>query len=342
MTPNVTLNLLRVLFIIFALTIGGAVGLRFDAIQNGTIVGLLIGLAVVLADRLLKGFSLRIFSSATFGLFLGFLFTRLLLASEVIKYVAEDWQWVISITLYGVFGYIGMILASRSNRDEFALIIPFVRFQNTGANETPILVDTNILIDSRIIDICETGFLRGSLVVPRFVLEELQFLGESGDVQKREKGRMGLDCLEKIQGSRQMIVTIHETLPDPGTPVDTRLVQLARTLHARLLTNDANLCRIARLQDIAVLNLNDLAKALRTIIAVGSEIEIPLVKEGRDAHQAVGYLPDGTMVVVNHARPKIGATVAAVIISQVQTSGGRMLFAELKNAVSGVTEPARS
>jgi uncharacterized protein YacL len=135
-----------------------------------------------------------------------------------------------------------------------------------------------------------------------------------------------------IQTSKKMIVSIHETAPDTSTPVDTRLVQLARALNARLLTNDANLCRIARLQNIPALNLNDLAKALRSVVAVGSEIEIPLVKEGRDAHQAVGYLHDGTMVVVNHARLKIGATVGAVIISQVQTSGGRMLFAELKQA----------
>jgi uncharacterized protein YacL len=225
-----------------------------------------------------------------------------------------------------------MMLAIRSNRDEFALIIPYVRFRQATVQDAPLLIDSNIIIDGRIAGICATGFLSSSLVVPRFVLEELQRLADSGDSLKRERGRAALDRLQQMQRDPALTVTIHESDSTDSTPVDARLLLAAKMLDARLLTNDANLCALARLQGVPVLNLNDLTKALRPTLAAGEALDIALVKEGRDAHQAVGYLPDGTMVVVNHARQHMGKTVPVVVASTLQTSAGRLFFADLRAA----------
>jgi len=332
-TPLLTINLLRALFVIFSCFVGARVG---DAIYEqqvfGAIYGTVFGLFIVLVDRLLKGISLRTFSSATFGLLLGFFFSRLLIASNILRDTSEEKQWMVGLIVYATFGYIGMMLAIRSNRDEFSLIIPYVRFRESAVQDAPLLVDTNIIIDGRISTICATGFLSGSLVVPRFVLDELQRLADSADPIKRERGRRGLDSLNQMQKNSAFAVTIHDSATEVDAPVDTRLVQLGKMLQARLLTNDSNLCKIARLQGVSVLNLNDLANALRPLVATGDELEISLVKEGRDAHQAVGYLADGTMIVVNHARQHLGKTMHVVIAGTLQTTAGRLFFAEIKQA----------
>ena len=224
-----------------------------------------------------------------------------------------------------------MMLAMRSNRDEFSLIIPYVRFTRETTQHEPLVVDTNVIIDGRIADLCATGFLSRALIVPRFVLGELQALADSRDPIKRERGRRGLEILNQLQGSRDVELTIHEsTAEEQAGEVDARLVRTAKVLQARLLTNDNALCQVARLQQVPALSLNDLARALRPIVVVGDEIELNLVKEGREQHQAVGYLPDGTMIVVNHARPYLGTTKPVVVSSALQTSGGRLIFAELK------------
>jgi uncharacterized protein YacL len=235
------------------------------------------------------------------------------------------------LIVYGAFGYLGMMLAMRSNRDEFSLIIPYVRFTRETTQHEPILVDTNVIIDGRIADLCATGFLSRSLIVPRFVLGELQTLADSRDPIKRERGRRGLEILNELQGSRDLDLTIHESSDDGEVAVDSRLVRTAKVLQARLLTNDNALCQVARLQKVPALNLNDLVRALRPVVVVGDEIELMLVKEGREQHQAVGYLPDGTMIVVNHARPHLNKTATVVVASALQTAAGRLVFAELKN-----------
>ena len=147
---------------------------------------------------------------------------------------------------------------------------------------------------------------------------------------RRERGRLALERLQRMQLDPNLSVTVHETEPDPQTPVDTQLVQVAKMLDARLLTNDSGLCAIARLQNVSVLNLNDLANALKARLAAGDEVDLSLIKEGRDSHQAVGYLPDGTMIVVNHARAHIGKTVPVVVASALQTTAGRLFFADLR------------
>jgi uncharacterized protein YacL len=205
----------------------------------------------------------------------------------------------------------------------------------------PLLVDTNIIIDGRLPGICATGFLDGTLIVPRFVLDELHVLADSPDGMKRERGRRGLECLEELQRARGIEVTLHEDDQPQEKLVDTKLIQLARSLDARLLTNDANLGRVAQLQGVSVLNLNQLAHAMRMVVNAGDELELALVREGRDEHQAVGYLGDGTMIVVNHARDRLGSTVPVVVSSALQTSAGRLVFAELKGGRAHASESVK-
>lgn len=330
MTPLTTINLLRVLFVTFSWFLGILVaGNIFGSPWLGGISGLIAGLSIVLIDCLLKGFSLRIFSSATIGLLMGLIFAKLLLASEVLRYQDEDMRWLVGIGVYAAAGYLGMMLAIRSNRDEFSLIIPYVRFQSTGVQDSPILVDTSVVIDGRIAQIWPTGFLSGSLVVPQFVLEELQVLADSSDPLKRERGRRGLENLSQMKRDKGLAVSVYDHAFEPGA-VDSKLVELAKLLSARLLTNDWNLCKIARLQNVTALNLNELFNALKPSLSTGDMLEIALVKSGREPHQAVGYLPDGTMIVVNHAIDQMGKTVQVVVSSALQTTAGRLFFAEVK------------
>jgi uncharacterized protein YacL len=337
MTPLLTVNLLRVLFLTFCAAIGGMITAET---QNNAIPGILIGalfaLLLVLADRMLKGFSLRAFSSATFGLILGLLFANLLMASQILRYQSETTQWALRLIVYCAFAYLGMMLAMRSSRDEFSLIIPYVRFARETTQHEPLIVDTNVIIDGRITDLCATGFLSRSLIVPRFVLGELQALADSRDPIRRERGRRGLEILNQLQRSREVELTIHDTTgDDAGLATDARLVRTAKLLQARLLTNDTALCQVARLQQVQTLNLADLTRALRPNVLAGDELELNLVKEGRETHQAVGYLPDGTMIVVNHARPHLGKVTTVVVSSALQTGAGRLIFAELKENGKG-------
>jgi len=333
MNSSPTINLLRALFIAFTAFLGAEIGVHiWEMPRLGTCGGFAFGLSVVLVDRLLKGFSLRIFSSATFGLLLGFIASRLLLGSGLLVRMPPDAQWLITLAIYATFGYLGMMLAMRSNRDDFALIIPYIRFREQSVDDAPVLVDSNIIIDGRLTELVATGFVSRTLIVPRFILEELQTLADSHDPARREKGRLALSRLQGLQRDPALNITIHEVALDAFGAVDSKLVQLAKMLNARVLTNDGNLCSIARLQGITALNLNDLSNALRPVVAAGDEITLTLTKEGREAHQAVGYLPDGTMIVVNHSRPLVGKSVRVAISTIRQTHAGRLFFAELKAA----------
>jgi uncharacterized protein YacL len=336
MTPLLTVNLLRLLFVTFCAAIGASISSEFIGNSwSGLALGIVLGLVIVLIDRLLKGISLRLFSSATFGLLLGWVFANLLIASQILKYQSETGQWAARLIVYAVFGYLGMMLAMRSSRDEFSLIIPYVRFSRETTQHEPLVIDTNVIIDGRIADLCATGFLSRSLIVPRFILDELQLLADSHDPTRRERGRRGLEILNQLQRAKDIELTIHETTNDDiDMATDARLVRAAKFLKARLLTNDLALGQIARLQQVPVLNLADLARALRPSLVTGDELDLHLVKEGREAHQAVGYLPDGTMIVVNHARGHLGKTRAVVVASALQTAAGRLIFAELKDGAA--------
>jgi uncharacterized protein YacL len=351
MPARSAIPIVRIVFLICCVLLGyffGISGMRGLGPVSGAVIGGLFGGLVVGVDLMLKDMTIRSFGSGTFGLMTGvfsaWLLTRVPWAQSLVPPQwgnPEEFDRVFSLIIYLTLGYLGIVLALRSNRQEFSLIIPYVRFRNEGVIQQPLLVDTNIIIDGRLPGICATGFLGGTLIIPRFVLDEMHVLADSSDPIKRDRGRRGLECLEMLKRTPSISVTIHDDYQSQEKLVDTKLIQLGKSLEARLLTNDGNLGRVAQLQGLTVLNLNQLAHAMRPILNVGDEIELVLVKEGKDEHQAVGYLPDGTMIVVNHAKDKLGCTALAIVSSSLQTSAGRLIFAELK-AIKPATEPAAS
>lgn len=294
------------------------------------LAGLAAGGVMIGIDKATKSFSVRGLTAATFGLAVGCLMSYFIGNSVLFDKVDPATKLIAQIIMYLFFSYIAMVISLRG-KDEFNIIIPYVKFRREEAPERLLLLDTNIIIDGRILDIAGTGFLQGIYVVPRFVLRELQFIADAGDPIKRARGRRGLDVLRQLQKNSAVEVKIHENEVPEVKEVDEKLVLLARMLGAEILTNDYNLNRIAELQHVNVLNLHELSKALRPVVLPGEKVTVKLVKEGREGEQGVGYLEDGTMVVVAGGRRLLGQDMDVVIESVLQTSAGRMVFAQLQN-----------
>ena len=237
---------------------------------------------------------------------------------------------MIRLGLFLSFGYIGIILAIRSNKEDFSLIIPYVRFSPQNKPDNLLLLDTSVIIDGRIADLIEAHFLEGLIVVPRFVLKELQQVADSADAIKRARGRRGLEMLNRIQRNTSMEVRIHDGDFPEEKDVDAKLVRLARNLNARLYTNDYNLSKVAELQQVNCLNLHEVAKCLKVILLPGEILHLKIAREGKDKGQGLGYLPDGTMVVVTNGQPHIGRQVEVQVQSLLQTGAGIIVFAEVR------------
>jgi len=207
---------------------------------------------------------------------------------------------------------------------------------------SPKLLDTNVIIDGRIADICETGFVEGILVVPQFVLRELQYIADSTDSLKRNRGRRGLDVLARMQKRPDLTILVSDRDFPLVREVDAKLVALARETGARIVTNDYNLNKVAEVSGVAVLNINQLANALKPVALPGELMRVSVIKEGKEANQGVAYLEDGTMVVVDNARRFIGKNLEVTVTSAIQTTAGRMIFAQYlpREAAPGVPEPA--
>jgi uncharacterized protein YacL len=306
---------------------------RPEWINNG-LQGLIIGFGVgglcVAIDEMLKGFSLRAFSAATFGLFLGSVVAWLMDHSALFADADDPQRRVIRLGLFLCFSYLGMVLAMRSNKEDFSLIIPYVRFAPQFKPEVLLLLDTSVIIDGRIADLIEANFLEGTLVVPRFVLHELQMIADSNDPVIRARGRRGLEMLTRLRANKRNEVKIHDADIPEETEVDAKLVRLARALGAKLYTNDYNLGKVAELQSVPYVNLNEMANALKPVILPGEIFSLRVVREGKDKGQGVGYLNDGTMVVINNAQTMIGQQVSVKVLSLLQTGAGIIVFADLK------------
>jgi uncharacterized protein YacL len=336
-----SLWVIRIFFLLLCTTGGFAVSQHRPDVIHGGVYGILMGFGLggllVGLDHILKGFSLRAFSSATFGLFLGCLMAWMVDHSGLFIWVEQDdekTRWLIRLGLFLGFSYLGMILAMRSNKEDFSLIIPFVRFKAENLPENLILLDTSVIIDGRIAQLIESKFVEGIIVVPQFVLKELQLIADSPEPVRRARGRGGLDMLNGLQQTGGLEVKIHEADFPEETGADGKLVRLAKTLGAKLYTNDFNLGKIAELQGVPHVNLNTLARALKPVVLPGDVLTLRVVREGREKGQGLGYLPDGTMVVINHAQPFMGKEVDATVQSLLQTGAGVIIFAELRVAVA--------
>jgi uncharacterized protein YacL len=218
-------------------------------------------------------------------------------------------------------------------KDEFRFIIPYVEFSKQIKGSRPLVLDTSVIIDGRIADICDTRIIDNKLVVPRFVLQELQGIADSSDKLKRNRGRRGLDILKRIQTNSKIDLEMHDgNLPElrDVIKVDERLVVLAKAIGGRVVTNDFNLNKIAQLQGVEVINLNELANAMKSVALPGESLNVRLVKAGDQIGQGVGYLEDGTMVVVEQGRSHIGQEVNLSVTSVLQTPAGRMIFGRLE------------
>ena len=216
-------------------------------------------------------------------------------------------------------------------QDDFRLVIPYVEFAKQIRGPRPLLLDTSCLIDARIADVAQTGVIQAPIVIPAFVVAELQLLADSGDKLRRAKGRRGLDVITRLQRAAALDVTIDET-PVPGKAVDQMLIETARTMPAIIVTGDVGLARVAGIQGVRVLNLNDVANALKPSLVPGEQLSVRLLKPGEQAGQAVGYLEDGTMVVAEDGGGSIGQQVTLNVTSTLQTSNGRLIFGRMDSA----------
>ena len=236
-------------------------------------------------------------------------------------------QIFISVSLVLVFGYMGIHLGLTRASNWESLISAVKQPYRTSAPVSLKLVDTSVLIDGRLADICTSGFMEGTLLIPRFVLKELQNIADSSDIVRRAKGRRGLDILKELQDeSSHIAVSIIEDNPPNSVEVDEKLMLLAKQYNAQILTTDFNLNKVAQIDGIMVLNINDLANALKPAVLPDELMEVKLIKEGKESTQAVGYLDDGTMVVVDNGRNYLGKNVEVLVTSVLQTSAGRMIF----------------
>ncbi|MDD5691357.1 MAG: PIN domain nuclease [Candidatus Omnitrophica bacterium] len=322
------LLLVRFLFILSGMVIGYQTAASNGAGFIGMIIGGLITFVLIILEAGLRKVSVNGLSSAVFGLILGLIMAKLAGDAFSLFYTDPATLSMIRVTLTLAFCYLGVVVALRG-KDEFNLIIPYVRLRRQDQSGDVILLDTSVIIDGRIVDICKTRFLGGKVIIPKFVLRELQQIADSTDPIKRQRGRRGLEILNTIQKESGMDITIHEQDFSETSEVDAKLVMLAKLLEAKILTVDFNLNRVASIQGIKVLNINELANALKPVVFPGEEMHIKLIKEGKEHNQAVGYLDDGTMVVVEDARRLIGQDVKAVVTSVLQTQAGRMIFTKI-------------
>lgn len=349
--PSVNIARLSYLLVCEAAGIAIALSTKGTAIEVSIAVGLMAGLAVAIffiaIETLMKGFTLRGFSTATFGLgvglFCAWLLTRVQISNllelafrdrlesqENADVVVNALRLAFDVTLFASLGFLGAMLALRSKRDDFAFIIPYVRFRQDAASGQPVVLDQEAIMDGRVPAILGSGFLHGRLIVPRYVLESIQTQAASPQTSIRQRAQRGLDSLEQMQKNPQIQISLHdERSSGEETALHTRLIETARILSARLMTTEDSLTKIAKLQGVDVLNIHELDDALKPSVVVGERLRIALVRPGKEDHQAVGYLPDGSMIVVNHAISKIGSTVDASVVSTLQTASGTLVFSEL-------------
>lgn len=298
-----------------------------------------IAVAVLVIDVVIRRKRIEVITAVYFGLIIGLFLTYIV--KLALTPVLPGEGTLLSTYIPMVFG-LALCYACTSvllqTKDDFRFIIPYVEFQRKAKGNTPLILDTSVIIDGRIADVVETRVLESQLVMPQFVIAELQTIADSSDKLRRNRGRRGLDVLNRLRSDKQVdLVIFDRDLPEfEGQPVDQKLVLLAKHLDGKVVTNDFNLNKVARVQNVGVVNLNELANALKPIFLPGEEVTVRVMKPGEETHQGVGYLEDGTMVVIENGRQHIGEQVTAQVTSVLQTNAGRMVFAKFDRSISKV------
>lgn len=298
----------------------------------------LVSRVVVDMENSLKGVPVSEMLWATVGLILGLIIAFLL--SQPLKLIPIPYLGLIlTVIIYGSCAYLGLRVGSvhrEELNDKFRNLIPVTK---KAIKEKPLVkedttakvLDTSVIIDGRVKEIALAGFLEGKLVVPVFVLEELQHIADSADSLKRNRGRRGLDILKAMQDSPDFDIEIFKGKYEDIKEVDSKLLKLTQELNGKIVTNDYNLNKVAVLQNIPVLNINELANAVKPVFLPGEEMEVAIVKEGKEHSQGLGYLDDGTMIVIENGKKYLGETITVIVTSILQTSAGKMIFAKPKN-----------
>jgi uncharacterized protein YacL len=314
---------------------------ELSAVYIRVIVGMGVAAIVIAVDWLTPKKSLSALAGIFFGLLVGVLISW---ALSPVLYMMNDFyfkmseeamqtsKWIMGVCI--CYLVISLVIQTK---DDVRFIIPYVEFSRQTKGLRPLVLDTSVIIDGRIADISQTKLFDAPLIVPRFVLNELQLIADSGDKMKRNRGRRGLDMLNRLQTSPAVEVVIDDTPPpglDAKADVDHKLVAFSKNCDGRLVTNDYNLNKVAQLRGVDVININDLANALKTVVLPGEQMHIRVMKHGEEAQQGIGYLDDGTMVVVEDARNKVGENIILTVTSALQTSAGRMVFGKYERSVS--------
>jgi uncharacterized protein YacL len=336
----------RLLFLVLLVTVSAlTVASQTEEVREfgwPTLIGLFIGAtAVGVIVLVLDAKTPNKRLTSVVGVYLGICVGLIgaLAIGALIDVVAEAWELkegppeiylgLLKVMIAIVLCYLAVSVVL-TTKDDFRLVIPYVEFSKQVRGVRPLLLDSSALIDGRIEGIGQTGFLAAPLVVPQFVLDELQTLADSGDKLKRGRGRRGLNVLSRLQSSPYLDVTIDDSNVQ-GRSVDHKLLQMASDQSLRVLTTDYNLDKVAEIQGVPVLNINELAQTLKPQVVPGEALTIDIVKRGESARQGVGYLPDGTMVVIEDAAEHIGGQITAIVTNSLQTSAGRMIFGRLAN-----------
>ncbi|HQY04956.1 MAG TPA: twitching motility protein PilT [Lacunisphaera sp.] len=329
---NKTLLVIRILFIALCAVASWLVCYTVEEWDHrrmlAVFIGLSIGSLVVLVDLMLKGFSLRGLTAVTFGLGVGALIAWLISSSPLLNKGDQQTIYLVQLALFLICTYLGTVIALRG-KDDFNLVIPYVRFVPHEVDVPLVVVDASALIDGRIAKICQTQFVGAALIIPTFVLGELQAIADSPEPVKQARGRRGLQVLNDLRAIKQLDIRILPSEVARRQDMDAKLVFLAQSMRAKLLTTDTNLATMAKFQGVSWLNLHALEAALRPELVIGESLAVELLRPGKEDGQALGYLPDGSMVVVNNGRAFVGKRVTAEIIGVMPSAGGKMVFANL-------------
>ena len=295
----------------------------------GAICGIALGYIILKLEEKLKDIPLKLIFGSLLGVTVSLLIANLFISKLLLALVKDiPITLPIYVLFYFVMGYLGFRIGEKKSQTLDLSKVPL--FDKMEGTEDTKILDTSTIIDGRIADICETGFVEGTFMIPQFVLYEIQHIADHQDPVKRTRGRRGLEVLHRLQKQTFMKVKIVDYDFPKLKDVDTKLIALAKKLNGKIVTNDYNLNKVAELQGIEVLNINQLATALKPAILPGEQMNIRILKEGKEYGQGIGYLDDGTMIVVDEAKKLLGKTVDVVVTSVLQTTSGRMIFGKLR------------